>query len=107
VVGGGVPTRHEGRRQSERNASYPALPYEHFTHITDDDLDALYAFLMTRRPVHADAPANKLIPPLGFRPLLAGWKMLFLHKGGVPVDPTHSAQWNRGAYLVEGLGHGA
>ncbi|PTQ07478.1 cytochrome C [Sphingomonas oleivorans] len=84
---------------------YPALPYEHFTHVTDADLDAIYAFLMTRRPVHQEAPANKLIPPLGFRPLLAGWKMFFLHKGAVPVDPGRSTEWNRGAYLVEGLGH--
>lgn len=84
---------------------YPALPYEHFTHVSDADLDALYAYLMTRRPVRQAAPANRLIPPLGFRPLLAGWKLLFLHKGPVPVDQTRSAQWNRGAYLVEGLGH--
>ena len=84
---------------------YPALPYEHFTHVTDGDLDALYAFLMTRRPVHAQAPANTRIPPLGFRPLLAGWKLLFLRKGEVKVDASRSPQWNRGAYLVEGLGH--
>lgn len=84
---------------------YPALPYEHFTHVTDEDLDAVYAFLMTRPPVHEVAPANKLFPPLGFRPLLAGWKMLFLHKGGVPVDPNQSAEWNRGAYLVDGFAH--
>ena len=84
---------------------YPALPYEHFTHVSDSDLDAIYAYLMTRRPVHADAPANRLIPPLGFRPLLAGWKLLFLHKGAVPIDTARSAEWNRGAYLVEGLGH--
>jgi mono/diheme cytochrome c family protein len=84
---------------------YPALPYEHFTHVTDADLEALYAFLMTRRPVHQPAPGNRLIFPLGFRPLLAGWKLLFLHKGPVVPDPQRSAEWNRGAYLVEGLGH--
>ncbi|MDR7258620.1 mono/diheme cytochrome c family protein [Sphingomonas sp. BE270] len=84
---------------------YPALPYEHFTHTTDRDLDALYAYLMTRDPVVAPAPPNKLIPPLGFRPLLAGWKLLFLHKGPVKGDPTQSAEWNRGAYLAESLGH--
>ncbi len=84
---------------------YPALPYEHFTHVSDADLDALYAFLITRRPVRQEAPANRLIFPLGFRPLLAGWKLLFLHKGPIPTDPQHSPEWNRGAYLVEGLGH--
>lgn len=84
---------------------YPALPYEHFTHVEAADLDDLYAFLMTRTPVEAKTPGNRLIPPLGFRPLLAGWQMLFLHKGPTSPDPSRSAAWNRGAYLVEGLGH--
>lgn len=84
---------------------YPALPYEHFTHVSDTDLHAIYAFLMTREAVHAEAPANDLIPPLGFRPLLAGWKLLFLREGPIVADASKSADWNRGAYLVEGLGH--
>ncbi|MCR0985044.1 c-type cytochrome [Roseomonas populi] len=84
---------------------YPALPYEHFTHVRDDDLDAIYAFLMTRRAVDSPAPPNALIPPLGFRPLLAGWKLLFLHRGPVEPVPERGEAWNRGAYLVEGLGH--
>lgn len=90
-----------------RNGShlYPALPYEHFTHVRDEDLDAIYAFLMTRRAVRQPAPPNDLIFPTGFRPILAGWKMMFLHKGAVPSDASRSAEWNRGAYLVEGLGH--
>jgi mono/diheme cytochrome c family protein len=84
---------------------YPALPYENYTHVNDADLDAIYAFLMTRPPVKARAPENQLIPPLGFRPLLAGWNLLFLHKGPFVPTPGQSAEWNRGAYLVEGLGH--
>lgn len=84
---------------------YPALPYEHFTHVDDADLDALYAFLMTRDAVHASAPPNRLIFPLGFRAELAGWKLLFLHKGAFIPVPARSKEWNRGAYLVEGLGH--
>lgn len=84
---------------------YPALPYEHFTHATDGDLDALYAFFMTRRPVSTVQPANRLYPPLGFRPFLAGWKMLFLHKGVWQPTQGESAEWNRGAYLVESFGH--
>ncbi len=84
---------------------YPALPYEHFTHVTDADLDALYAFLMTRRPVRQPAPENALYFPLGFRPLLAGWKMLFLREAPFRPDPARSAAWNRGAYIVQGLGH--
>ena len=84
---------------------YPALPYEHFTHVTDDDLDAIYAFLMTRLAVHAEAPPNALMFPLGFRPLLAGWKLLFLHAGRFKPNSGESDEWNRGAYLVQGLGH--
>ncbi|MEG3159407.1 cytochrome c [Sphingomonas sp. LB2R24] len=84
---------------------YPALPYEHFTHVADEDVRAIYAFLMTRRPVRQVPPANRLIPPLGFRPLLAGWKMLFLKKGAFQSDPARSDVLNRGAYLAEGLGH--
>lgn len=84
---------------------YPALPYDHFTELSDDDLAALYAFLMAAEPVHADRPANDLRFPFNWRPLLAGWKLLFLHDRRFQPDPGHDAQWNRGAYLVEGLGH--
>jgi mono/diheme cytochrome c family protein len=84
---------------------YPALPYEHFTRVDPADLDAIYAFLMTRRAIVAPAPANHLIFPLGFRSELAGWKLLFLRRGSFVSVPGHSDEWNRGAYLVEGLGH--
>jgi len=84
---------------------YPAFPYDHYTHVTDGDLQALHAFLMSRRPVRAPTPDNRLMFPLGLRPLLAGWKFLFLHKGELPVDPHRSPAWNRGAYLAEGLAH--
>ena len=84
---------------------YPALPYEHFQLVTDDDLDALYAFLMTRQPVAAVAPANRLVPPFGFRPLLAGWKLLFLRQHAWQPVAGRSEEWNRGAYLSEGLAH--
>jgi len=84
---------------------YPAFPYDHFSSITDADLRALYAFLMTRTPVRAEAPANRLIPPLGFRPLLAGWKLLFFRPASFAPDPQRDALWNRGAYLGEGIAH--
>lgn len=84
---------------------YPALPYEHFRRVRDEDLDAIYAYLMTRSAVEAKPPSNRLIPPLGFRPLLFGWKLLFL-RGKPPVDDAaQTVDWNRGRYLVEGLGH--
>ncbi|MDO1584854.1 cytochrome c [Rhizobium oryzicola] len=84
---------------------YPALPYEHFTHVDDADLQAIYAFLMTREPVKEVQPPNDLLPGLGFRPLLAGWKFLFLRKTAFVQDKTQNNEWNRGKYLVEGLGH--
>ena len=84
---------------------YPAFPYDHFTHLTDDDIHALYAFIITRDPVHSESPANKLSFPFNIRPLLAGWKLLFLNRGPRNEDAAKSADWNRGAYLVESAAH--
>ncbi|HEX7921230.1 MAG TPA: cytochrome c [Bradyrhizobium sp.] len=84
---------------------YPTFPYDHFTNVSDADDRALYAFLMTRQPVRASPPANQLAFPLNYRPLIAGWKLLYLRSGDVPSDPAKGAEWNRGAYLVEGLAH--
>src|SRR3954453_17260335 len=84
---------------------YPTFPYDHFTHVTDEDDRALYAFLMTRPAVRALPPRNELRFPLNQRATIAGWKLLFLHGGIFRRDPSQSAEWNRGAYLVEGLAH--
>jgi mono/diheme cytochrome c family protein len=84
---------------------YPAFPFDHFTHVTDDDNKALYAYLMTRDPAHYEPPGNNLSFPYNIRPIMAGWDLLFLEKGPLADDPNQSAEWNRGHYLVEGLGH--
>jgi len=84
---------------------YPGMPYEHLVSLTDEDVAALYAFMMTRKPVHAIAPANRLIPPVNYRPFLAAWKRLFAHKDGFVPPPGEDPVWNRGAYLAEGLAH--
>ena len=84
---------------------YPTFPYDHFTNVSDEDDRALYAYLMTRPPVQAPARANQLSFPLDQRVVIAGWKLLFLRRGSYQPDPTQSAEWNRGAYLVEGLAH--
>jgi len=84
---------------------YPTFPYDHFTNVSDDDDRALYAFLMTREPVRAGAPANQLSFPFNQRAVVAGWKLLFLRRDAYRPDPAKSAEWNRGAYLVEGLAH--
>jgi mono/diheme cytochrome c family protein len=89
----------------EGNHLYPAFPYDHYTRVTDEDNRALYAYLMTREPVYARAPANELRFPLNIRPLLAGWKLLFFEEGVFEPDPAQNPEWNRGAYLAEGLGH--
>ncbi|HEY2782323.1 MAG TPA: cytochrome c [Steroidobacteraceae bacterium] len=84
---------------------YPAFPYQHFTKVTDDDNRALYAYLMSRKPVRAPAVHNEIWSPLKFRPLIAAWKALFFRPGPYRAEPSRSAEWNRGAYLAEGLGH--
>jgi nicotinate dehydrogenase subunit B len=84
---------------------YPAFPYTHFARATDADLQALYAYLMAQPPVRATAPKNDLTFPFNLRPLLAGWNALFHRTEAFKPDVARSEAWNRGAYLVEGLGH--
>src|SRR4051812_2253570 len=84
---------------------YPTFPYDHFTHVSDEDDRAPYAFLMTRQPVRAPARENQLAFPFNQRFAVAAWKLLFLHRDTYQPDPGQSAEWNRGAYLVEGLAH--
>ncbi|MBA4489835.1 cytochrome c [Paracoccus sp. S1E-3] len=89
----------------EGNHLYPAFPYDQYTRISDADIEALYAYLMTRPAIRREDTPNELIFPLGFRPVLAGWKFLFFDEGERPVQSDKSEDWNRGAYLAEGLGH--
>jgi nicotinate dehydrogenase subunit B len=84
---------------------YPAFPYTHFAKTSDADLQALYAYLMAQPAVRADTPKPALAFPFNWRPLLAGWNALFHVAKPFVADATQSAAWNRGAYLVEGLGH--
>ena len=84
---------------------YPAFPYTHFAKTSDADLQALYAYLMAQPAVRAETPANKLAFPFNLRPLMAGWNALFHHAATLPARRDQIGDWNRGAYLVEGLGH--
>ncbi|MGV7213818.1 molybdopterin cofactor-binding domain-containing protein [Bradyrhizobium sp. UFLA05-112] len=84
---------------------YPAFPYTHFAKTSDADMQALYAHLMAQPAVRATTPNNALSFPFNLRPLLAGWNALFHRTTTLKPDPIKSEQWNRGAYLVEGLGH--
>jgi mono/diheme cytochrome c family protein len=84
---------------------YPAFPYDHYTLTSDADVEALYAFFLSREPVVATAPPNGLPFPLNIRLVLAGWKLLFFRADRLAPDPARDEVWNRGRYLVEGLGH--
>jgi mono/diheme cytochrome c family protein len=85
---------------------FPALPYTHFAMLSDEDVHALYAYVMTSiEPVAGDVPANTLPAPYSWRALQGGWKLLFVRGGAFEPDPDQSAEWNRGYYLAEGLGH--
>jgi len=95
---------HEGVARDGSHL-FPGFPYDHFTKLTDDDVDAVYAFLMTQPAVNAPDQPNELPFPFGIRALQAGWKLLFFRSGRFESSAAHDAQWNRGAYLAEALSH--
>ena len=84
---------------------YPAFPYTSFAKMSDDDLTALYAYLMAQPAVRADVPKTELAFPFSVRPLMAGWNALFHDATPYQPDPNRPPEWNRGAYLVQGVGH--
>jgi nicotinate dehydrogenase subunit B len=84
---------------------YPAHPYTSFAGADDADLQALYAYMMTQAPVAEKAPETKLKFPYSIRAMMAGWNALFLKAEPFKYVQARDAQWNRGAYLVETLGH--
>lgn len=83
---------------------YPAHPYTSFVRADEADLEALYAYFMSRPAVAAATPATRLKFPFNLRPLMAGWNAVFLQRSLPTVSPDNAAL-KRGAYLVEGLGH--
>ena len=82
---------------------FPAFPYYAFTQMSDDDVKALYTYLMTRPAVSNTVPANTLPWPLSIRALQDGWKILFFRSGNFQANPSKSAEWNRGAYLANAV----
>ncbi|MEO8024180.1 molybdopterin cofactor-binding domain-containing protein [Polaromonas sp.] len=84
---------------------YPAFPYTAFAKTSDDDLTALYAYLMAQPAVRAQTSATQLAFPFSVRPLMAAWNAMSHDPAPYRADPTQSVEWNRGAYLVNGLGH--
>lgn len=88
------------------NHLYPAFPFDHFTKMSDADVDAIYAYLMSEvAPVRQETLPSTIPFPLNIRFLQAGWGLLFVDYGRYQPDPAKSDEWNRGAYLVEGVTH--
>jgi nicotinate dehydrogenase subunit B len=84
---------------------YPAFPYTNFAKTSEADMQALYAFLMSQPAVSRANEPSRLTFPFNLRPLMAGWNLLFNRGTEVKPEPTRSPEWNRGRYLVDGLGH--
>ncbi len=84
---------------------YPVFPFPDFTKVNKSDLLAIKAYLFSIPPVHKRAYANEMFIPFNWRFLQLGWRILFFRSGDYKTDLKHSALWNRGAYLVQGLGH--
>ena len=84
---------------------YPAMPFASYTKVTREDSDAIYAYLMSVPPAKQKNRPHELRFPYNQRELLVGWRTLYFREGEYKPSPDKSAQWNRGAYLVQGLGH--
>ena len=95
---------HRGRSKDARLLA-PAFPYNHTSVITRQDSDAILAWLKTLPPVVQAPPSHTLVWPVGTQPALAVWRSLFFEPSPFQADKSQSAEWNRGAYLVQGLGH--
>jgi mono/diheme cytochrome c family protein len=95
---------HDGVRANGAHL-YPAFPYAYFTHASRADTDAIYAYLQSVSPVHALPPANRLLFPFNIRAVVWFWNQMYLDTSSFQSDASKSAAWNRGAYLINGLGH--
>ena len=95
---------HEGKRP-DGAPLYPAFPYTHYTKISRADVAALYAYLQSVPEVNKRNLAHSLQFPYDQRWLLVAWRALFFRPGAYQVVATQDERWNRGAYLVQGLGH--
>jgi len=95
---------HDGK-DDEGEHLYPAFPYPWFRRVSRDDDDAILAYLKTTPAVNYTPPQNQLPFPISIRSSVGIWNLLFLDSNDFQNDPSQSPEWNRGAYLVNGLGH--
>jgi mono/diheme cytochrome c family protein len=84
---------------------YPAMPYPYYTKMSSADVRAIRAYLSTVPPAHHEVASNQLPFPFKMRSVMAVWDALYFKEGEFREDPSKSAAWNRGAYLVESAGH--
>jgi mono/diheme cytochrome c family protein len=95
---------HDGVNKRNQDM-YPTMPYDFYTKVTRADIDAIYAYLRTLQPVRNVVDVNHLDFPFNQRWSVAAWRELYFSEGTFTPDATKTAAWNRGGYLVEGLGH--
>ena len=95
---------HNGRSKSGR-LLYPAFPYPSYTQVTREDSDAIFAYLRSLPAVNQPNRPNTLRFPYQSQAALAVWRALYFSPGVYQLELSRNAQWNRGAYLVKGLGH--
>lgn len=95
---------HNGRSRDGR-LLYPAFPYDSYTHVTQADAQALFAYLQSLAPVRASAPAHDLGFPYGTQAALAVWRAMYFTPRIWQAEPRKPPDWNRGAYLARGLAH--
>ncbi len=95
---------HEGKRPNGTRL-YPAFPYPSYTKVTRADADAIFAYLRSLAPVSNVVNRNTLPFPFNIRTSMLAWNAMFFTPGEFKPDPAKSETYNRGAYLVEGLGH--
>jgi mono/diheme cytochrome c family protein len=95
---------HNGRARDGR-LLYPAFPYPNYTLVTRADSDAIHAFLRSQPAVRQANKAHGLSWPFSSQAALAVWRALYFRPGSYVEDTRQSVDWNRGAYLVDGLGH--
>lgn len=95
---------HDGVNKKGQDL-YPAMPFTSYTKVTRADVDAIYDYLRTVKPVSNAVKVNQLDFPFNIRSSMLVWRELFFKRGFFKPDPKQSDVWNRGAYLVEGLEH--
>jgi len=88
-----------------RDDIYPVMPFDHYTKVTPEDVKAIKAYLFSLPPVHAPRQPSHLAFPFNVRTSLIAWSTLFFKPGTFEPERSRSESWNRGAYLVQGLGH--